>query len=549
MALCLPALAGGIELDDLFHAQHAARADFTRSAFTFFGQGPRAPHVPASDLPWWTEPGLRLDLFRPVAALTHRLDYALWPEQPWLMHLHSVLWYGVLVGLLLRLYRALSDDPARAALAALIFGLSQAHAMNVGWLSARNATIAATFVVATLLLHHRWRSRGWTPGAVLAPVALGLALLANEGAIAAGGYLLAYALVRDRGRVHLRVATLLPYLGVAIAWRVAYAAWEHGASGGGIYLDPMSDPLRYVGRTLVQAVPMLASRLGLGVLDPFGSIPGAAIPLLFIALPFVLGVAWVVRERLREDPCSRMWAVGLLLCLGTAGTSVPTDRGAMLLSLGGCALLADFILWLRREDAPALHRRLAALFIGLHLVLSPLLLPVRVLTTAWVHGMAESITEALPDEPGVEDETVVLVNAPSDLVMLYSRAIRAEQQQAFPRRLQWLYAGPGTLTLTRVGPRSIELRSDQPWLAAPLDRMFRDAVQFRPGQRIERECIVAQVLEVDAGSLATAVRFQIADDGDCRPRFMQWDGATKKHVPLTLPAEGETITLDAARIP
>src|SRR5262249_50058768 len=46
---------------------------------------------------WWADPEARLCFFRPVSALSHYLDYRLWPEQPWLMHLHSLLWSALLL--------------------------------------------------------------------------------------------------------------------------------------------------------------------------------------------------------------------------------------------------------------------------------------------------------------------------------------------------------------------------------------------------------------------------------------------------------------------
>jgi hypothetical protein len=46
--------------------------------------------------PWWIDPQLSVALFRPVSAVTHALDYALWPDQFVLQHvIYSTLGYGV----------------------------------------------------------------------------------------------------------------------------------------------------------------------------------------------------------------------------------------------------------------------------------------------------------------------------------------------------------------------------------------------------------------------------------------------------------------------
>lgn len=542
---CLPALANGIELDDVFHAARAGQPDFLRAAFTFFGDGSPPPHVPATDLPWWTEPGLQLDLLRPVAALTHALDYRLFPHAPWLMHLHSLLWYGLLVFLLQRTLRATGIDGPRAALAALVFGLSQAHAMNVGWLAARNSLIAATFVTGTLLLHHRFRAGGSLLHAAVAPLLLLLALLANEGAVAGVGYLVAYAWVLDDGR--RRFQALLPYAAVVITWRVLYELHGAGAAHSGIYLEPSAAPLAYVARTVLNAFPMIAARLGLAMLDPLGSIPGVELAAFVAAVPFVAGLGWLARERLLADRPARAWALGMVLACFTAGTTVPTDRSLLLLSLGGCLVVGDLILWLLRERASRRERVVGWGLVVLHLVVSPLLLPLRVQTTAWVHGMVERVATALPAGPDAAGRTVVLLNVPSDLLMLYSRAIVEARGERFPARTPWLYAGPAALTVTRTAPNTIELAAERPWLAAPLDRMLRADLRFAVGERFPTACITAEIAAVDEAALPTAVRFELHEDRPgCELVFMAWiDGAPR---PYALPEPGTSQTLAPAAL-
>ena len=102
--------------------------DVTNDAFAFVGARVSTPHLAEDDLPWWTATDLRLHLYRPLAALSHRLDWALWPSVPALMHLHSLVWYGLLVLLVRAMHRGASDTDAgarRATLATLVFALSR----------------------------------------------------------------------------------------------------------------------------------------------------------------------------------------------------------------------------------------------------------------------------------------------------------------------------------------------------------------------------------------------------------------------------------------
>ena len=42
-------------------------------------------------------PGGRAAFFRPLSALTHYVDYTLWPDEPLLIRIHSLLWSAFLL--------------------------------------------------------------------------------------------------------------------------------------------------------------------------------------------------------------------------------------------------------------------------------------------------------------------------------------------------------------------------------------------------------------------------------------------------------------------
>ena len=45
-------------------------------------------------LPWWTYRNIKWAFWRPLAGLTHVVDYWLWPNRAELMHAHSLVWFG-----------------------------------------------------------------------------------------------------------------------------------------------------------------------------------------------------------------------------------------------------------------------------------------------------------------------------------------------------------------------------------------------------------------------------------------------------------------------
>ena len=116
MLLTLPSLWGGWVIDDHYHRQVLLGSDRLQGIlgsrldlFRFFDGDPERTQrmMDLGIVPWWTVKDLRGAFWRPVTALTHWIDYALWPATPALMHLQSVVWYGLLIFVVALLYRRL----------------------------------------------------------------------------------------------------------------------------------------------------------------------------------------------------------------------------------------------------------------------------------------------------------------------------------------------------------------------------------------------------------------------------------------------------------
>ena len=119
-------------------------------------------------LPWYAPPDWKVAFGRPFASLTHYADWVLLGDHAWAMHLHSLLWYALLVFVLALLYRRMFASAGVAGLAALLYLLDPVHALANGWIAARNAAISSVFIVLVLYFHDRWRRDGWRTGMVLA---------------------------------------------------------------------------------------------------------------------------------------------------------------------------------------------------------------------------------------------------------------------------------------------------------------------------------------------------------------------------------------------
>ncbi|HEY2736525.1 MAG TPA: hypothetical protein VGI70_21140, partial [Polyangiales bacterium] len=160
-------------------------------------------------LAWWADPQFKLAFFRPLSALTHALDYALWPRSPLLMHVHNFIVFAFVLAALHRLYRELLPLWA-ATLALAFYAFDPTHAIAITWIANRNALIACALSSYAVTLHLR-SARAWS-AALFA-----LAMFGGEGAIGATPYLFAAELFLADDAYSRRALRLLPYALIAIA--------------------------------------------------------------------------------------------------------------------------------------------------------------------------------------------------------------------------------------------------------------------------------------------------------------------------------------------
>ena len=170
MLLTVPSLTAGLALDDFYHRYTLlSRSDLPAlpslwrdggllpvmmKLFAFAENDP-VTRLQQNDLglyPWWAPLEGYLAFWRPVSAATHWLDYQLWPNSIWAMHLHSLLWFGVAIAATTLLFHRLLGPTAVAGVAALLFAVDDAHGFPVAWLANRNdGIVAATSFTLTLV--------------------------------------------------------------------------------------------------------------------------------------------------------------------------------------------------------------------------------------------------------------------------------------------------------------------------------------------------------------------------------------------------------------
>ena len=584
-ALCLPSLWLGWVTDDHMHRGTILGvpelAGFDRSPaelFAFLDGDIETNHrmMDAGLLPWWSYEQLRLAFFRPFTGLTHWIDYQLWPNTPALMHLQSLAWFAGVVIAATVFYRRVMGPLGVAGLAALLFAIDDAHALPVVWLANRNAVLGMFFGFLTLIAYDRWRRDAWLPGAVLAPLAFGVGLSSNEGAVATAAYLLAYALFLDRGSRLRRFFALAPCAGVGVAWVIAYQLLGYGASGSGVYIEPAREPLRFA-LAVVERAPML-------VWGQFASPPSDLLAMLSadtrrwvwgLALAFMAIMILLLAPLVRRDRVARFCAFGMTLSLLPACATFTSDRLLMLTGLGGMGLLALFFKAVTtRDEQPAFHptwwraaRSLAVPLAVVHLVIAPgsLLVSTRNLLT--FRSVLDTAAASLPTDEGVRDRQLLIVNAPVIMTSFFLPVIQSLEGRPVPARTLILASGMHPIELHRRDAHTITLRPhagffppvgtpdpdagtpprrfDPRYVFQVLDRLFRDdAHPMRRGQRVELTGLTIEItaLTDDGRPAEAAFRFEHPLD-DTGYQWLQWGEG--QFVPLNLPAPGESTTLPA----
>ena len=95
--------------------------------------------------------------FRPLSALTHWVDYQLWPNVAWMHHTHSFIWLTITLWAFKRLLITVQTPTTDMAFAILLFAVEDAHALAAGWIANRSILLCACFALLSPTAHIRWR--------------------------------------------------------------------------------------------------------------------------------------------------------------------------------------------------------------------------------------------------------------------------------------------------------------------------------------------------------------------------------------------------------
>jgi hypothetical protein len=561
MAFCLDT---GMGADDYIHKLIAqgshAIAGFVRGPldmYLFTDGSQTAALMREGVLEWWTDPEAKLAFLRPLSALSHYVDYKLWPEQPWLMHLHSLLWAALLLWGLLHLYRKLISPPWVSALALFIYALDDARGWFGSWLAARNAVIATALSIWALLFHHRARSEGWKPGVWLAPILFLLALLSGEGATSIFGYLFAHAIWLERGTLAKRLLGVAPYAVVMLVWRVAYRLLGYGAAHSGLYFDPSVEPVAFLQALFERGPVLLFSQVGGPWSDAWTvmfAFPALQRLLLWLGFVYLLALGHVLWPLVRRDPIVRFALFGAMFSLLPASATFVADRLLTWVAIGASIALARLIGTYIDARATLANSALRGLLLPpvmlflvfVKAIVEPLLLPPRARGNLIVRDNLDRAEAAVPSTPSIRDKRVIYLNPIAVPLAAYVQIERAGSGTPRPRSQCLLATSETEVQVERLDERTLRVRQRGGYLLSPGSRLFRNPERtFQRGARIPLDGLEIEVSDLtDDGRPAEILAHFDRTLEDPSLVWLKW-GVTG-YVPFVPPDIGQQVTLPAA---
>ena len=584
----LPALKLGLVADDLPQRAVELRPDqlpprmsetgnpadsgkFPTVLFDLFGFN-RHPQTVAvmknyGTLPWWTADDLKLSLCRPVAALTHWIDYRLFPDSPPLMHAHNIAWFAGVIFLAAVVYRKLdvtSGGAWRAAgLAALLFLLDPSMYFPAAFVANRGYFLALFFSLLCVYEHHQWRSTKSRFAMLLSALFLALSLLGEESGASTFAFILAYALVLETGNVRSRALTILPSVLVITAWWMTYKLSGYGLNRVGLYIDPAREPLHFIQTLIPRDMILLGSQLTGVPPEILFVVKPSLYPLAIAAYGlFTVAALAIFLPWMRRDKMTAFWFVAMILAAIPEAVLVPLSKNFGFIAIGAFGLIASFIAGVFNQPSWFLQRRgyrIIAWVVCVLLILvhGPMALAKRILVVkASVPAFAWA-SRVPPDWPNLENENLIVVNHPVSLESYYVPAYAAYYHRPFPKSLRVLVPACTSFDVQRTDDKTLVIQSHGSNILScddlgsfhvayalnACDRLLL-AGSYQKGDRYHLQGFTVEILELDASDLPSRVAFYFdnsLDSPDFHWLWFDWRKFSSK--PFKVPAVGQSITL------
>jgi hypothetical protein len=213
----------------------------------------------------------------------------------------------------------------------------------------------------------------------------------------------------------------------------------------------------------------------------------------------------------RYDRMVRFWASGMLLAAAPVSASLPGERLLIAVGFGAAPLLARV-----RIDAHVLskvtlphgaRRGFVSALVALHLLLAPVLLPVRACLFHLVDRAAARLDRGWSQGAEIQRKTVVVLNAPMNIMLSYLQIARAWRGEPRPKHLYWLSTASSPTRVTRTAANELELSQERGFLFRPEDTHYRADVRTL-GPELDRAGMHIAIADHTEDGRPARVRFR-----------------------------------------
>ncbi len=557
--LALPSLSVGYFLDDRYHAYFLRGNHLpggARGAWDLYRFADGSPDfkrgLNEGVFPWWTDPDLRLAFFRPIPSLWRAADFHLFGDAAVIPHIETCLVYALLVFCAAKLYGKWVGGGA-AGLAAIAYAIASGHGLPVTWISNRYSLLAALFGLGSVLAHSKARSKDGRSilATALSPALLALALASGETSLGVLGYLAGYAWFLDERGKRSALLSLVPHACVVGAWAIAYRALGYGVSGSGFYVDPLSSPVRFLGKLVVRLPELVLSSVFLPPSEAWTFLPKEKAPFVAAcaAVVVIAILAFLVRVTLRRDPARRRAIAALgfgSICSAIpVCATIPDDRNFIIAGFGFLGVLGMAIesLWSQNpRESPLAARGFMWVLTVVHFVFAPILFPARSLNMAVsFQRFIERGAKTIPSGERVVNKVFVVVGAADQLTLVYMILERLLDTGPKARTSTTLTVETaGTYTVKCIDDDTVEIRNPVGELHSVFAELYT-AKSFHPGQVFERDLDRVEILETTDTGEPSAIRATIRVPREDRI-WLVWQGAGLVEIPA--PRPGDELTFE-----
>lgn len=556
---CIPALFSGYLGDDYIH--HALLSPEIAipkaNDWSLFGLFSWIDAEPVRNkvlmdlgvIPWWTDEGMRYQFWRPVSEISHWIDHKLWHHSPFLMHLHSLLWYLGLGYLVFRLFKQMGLSAKPALLGLAVFMLDATHGLTISWIANRNALIAGVFGVLAIQQYVLWRETQAPRHFVVSLGLLITSLFSGEIGISTSCYLGAYALILDRKGPWRGLLALWPFAITCILWWTLYKLGNFGANNSDLnYIDPVESPLIFLSKLFERIPVLLFAQLGIIPAEIYGFSPKPVPAYLALAWLFIGGVIYLLWPLLKASAAARFWALGALFSVAPITATVPADRNLIFVGIGTSAVFGMlFHALLSKLQTSRIQRGGTWILVTLHLVLSPLLLPVFSYSPQiWSQLMGLHLARQIPIESTQESLLTFGIPMP---IGLGATPMRFAEGLPLADKFWMISSLKQDFVITRVNHNTLTVTTEEGMvdtIEANLRNLERNP--FTTDFRILLTDLEIAVTQVKAGGRPQELTLTFNNNRLASTRILSWNGKSFElhDIPAT-PGESLTLALKPAK--